>query len=81
MTATRIKNVCARFVNEETFYTNRSPRISRKEIEEFRQIGIYLNTEHDAGALAGPIVVFPNTEDDWITIRAIAEGREVDSGN
>lgn len=50
----------------EDFYTNNSPRISRKEITEVENaLDIQLQRDHTHGAQAGPIAVYPLHEDDF----------------
>jgi len=56
----RVRNIVQRMLEGEDFYTNFSPRISNTEIEEIeKKLDLKLQREHTAGAIAGPIAIYP----------------------
>jgi hypothetical protein len=59
VTERRIAAILRRFLRGDEFYTNRSPFISRLEIDELGKLGFEIQTEHMHGAGAGPIAVYP----------------------
>lgn len=63
----RLRNIINRMLDGEDFYTNCSPRISRKEISEVEKaLGILLQIEHTHGAQAGPIAVYPLRKKEFV---------------
>lgn len=59
ITKRRISNIIKRMLDRVEFYTNETPRISRKEIEAMAEEGFNLQVEHTHGAMPGPIAVYP----------------------
>jgi len=56
----RFENIVRRMLDGDDFYTNRSPRISRAEIEEIEtRLGVQLQKDYTFGAIPGPIAIYP----------------------